>query len=239
MAYALSSPTGFHWNQNDYAFVLLLSLPFTYLISNQWFRNLFRFLLLFLLLETGSRIGIYIGFTCSIFLIFQDLRNKNFAILLPFLFLTFVLTDGFYIFPTFNKKIKEVAIVSKSVFYQKFPEHCYQKYKSSEARTQLTKIALTEIKTHPLIGKGAGSFTVSLEEKTKNSSDYKTQNLVTNPHNFVFEVLVDFGLIILIPIILIVVQFIKRFKFLSKKERFTFTLFFIMILPMSVLTSSL
>lgn len=237
--YALSSPTGFHWNQNNYAFVLLLFLPFTVLVENNWVRNISRTFIFLLILATGSRIGNYSSlFTITVLVLFE-LKRNNFTWIIPILTIAFIFTDGFYYFPLQSKKVKEIAFVSRSVFHDSFPEKCNLKIKSDESRMDLTKKGLILFKQNPIIGSGAGSF----EKYLIKENQKKIQNLesisTTSPHNFILELLVDFGAIILLPILLLFFMLIKSIKRDSNIPGLIFILYFLLLIPASIMLSSL
>jgi hypothetical protein len=237
--YALSSPTGFHWNQNNYAFVLLMFLPFTAILKNCWLRNSIRTVMFLLILGAGSRIGVYSSLIIiTILLIFEWKRNK-FTWLFPVLTMAFIFTDGFYYFPLHSKKIKEVAVVSQSEFHDRFPEKCYLKDKSEESRINLTRKGLQLVKHQPIIGGGAGLFVQYLHEENKKRIQNSEFVSTTSPHNFILELLVDFGFIILIPILLLGFILFRTFKNEPDIPKIVFLLFFLLLIPGSIMLSSL
>jgi hypothetical protein len=236
--YVLSSPTGFHWNQNNLAFVFLVFFPFTFLFKNSWWKNGIRMLLFILILSTGSRLGFYAAVFIYFFIWIAELKRKQWQQIIPIMTLIFILTDGYYVFPTKLIKIKEVAFVSKSVFYERFPDHCYEKKNSKEARKELFSQGKRHFFSSILFGNGAGGFTKNMEAYNQSK---KTENLkiVTNAHNFIIELLVDFGIMILLPFFMIFVNLIRHLK--NKNKQFWLLSFLLGLAFMagSIMVSSL
>jgi hypothetical protein len=235
--YVQSSPTGFHWNQNNLAFVLLIFFPFTYLIKNPWLKNVLRALLMVLVVSAGARLGFYTLVLLYSILWVAELRMKQWQQLLPILTLVFILTDGFYVFPTQMKKVKEVAVVSQSEFTDRFPEHCYDKMNSKDSRNELLANGKKFLFENLIKGNGAGGFTAKMQKL--NQGKEKNEIIVTNAHNYGIELLVDFGMLILLPLLWI---FVILVKYLRKKERshlLIVSLIFMSFLAGSVMVSSL
>ncbi len=206
MNYVLSSPTGFHWNQNNYALVLLVFLPFLKFIRKNFLRNVLRILVLLLILAAGSRLGFIVASIITLITIiyeYQTIRTGFF----PLLFLLVVYTDGLYFLPLGSKKVKEVALVSKSVFDERFPEHCYDHLNSDNSRKELALNGLELVKQHTLAGLGAGGFTNEMIRRNK--AEGPDSSSVVNAHNYLMELLVDFGFFGLIPLGWIIFNFLN------------------------------
>jgi len=239
LRYATSCPTGFHWNPNNYALVLLMSLPFTAFLENQLFRNLARILLFLLILATGSRIGIYSAAFILVVLLVSEWRKISLKSLIVILPLVFIFTDGFYFMPLHSRKIKEIALVSKSQFVNEFPEHCQKKAKSNESRMALMRSGLDYWKTQPIFGRGAGSLTAFYAEQNKQSQIIEGKTVTVSPHNFILEIAVDFGLIVFLPIFWLFVNLFRAIRKLNTKWKAVMLLFGIAIVAGTVMLSSL
>lgn len=235
--YVLSSPTGLHWNQNNLAFVLIFFFPFTFLIKNSWLKNILRIIVIILVVSAGARLGFYALILLYIILWFSEWRLKQWQQLLPILTLLFILTDGFYILPTQMKKVKEVSIISRSEFTDRFPQYCYEKLSSGETRRQLIEEGKELILENLILGNGAGGFTQRMNDlnQTRNSKD----QLVINAHNFLVELLVDFGIFILLPIILILFTIFKNLRNKTWENWMLFISASLSIIAGSVMISSL
>ncbi len=236
--YVLSSPTGFHWNQNNLAFIFLVVFPFTFLFKNSWWKNGLRTLLLILIVSTGSRLGFYAAVFIYAFLWIAELKRKEWQQIIPMLTLIFILTDGYYFFPTKLIKIKEVALISQSVFNERFPEHCYEKLNSNEARKELLYQGKTYFFSNMFSGNGAGGFTKNMERYNQ-SKESENLKVVTNAHNFIIELLVDFGLLILVPIFMIFINLIRHLKSKNKTYWLLSFLLGIGFMAGSIMVSSL
>jgi hypothetical protein len=239
LRYATSCPTGFHWNPNNYALVLLMSLPFTAFLENQLFRNMARILIFLLILSTGSRIGIYSAAFILVVLLVSEWREISLKSLIVILPLVFMFTDGFYFMPLHSYKIKEIALVSKSQFVNEFPEHCQKKAKSNESRMALMRSGLDYWKTQPVFGRGAGSLTAFYAEQNKQSQIIEGKTVTVSPHNFILEVMVDFGLIVLLPIGWFLVCAFKASRKLNSEQKMVLLLFVIAIGSGTIMVSSL
>ena len=235
--YVLSSPTGFHWNQNNLAFVLIFFFSVTFLIKNNWLKNSVRTIIIILVVSTGARLGFYaLILMCLIFWI-AEWKFRHWQQLLPILTFSFILTDGFYVLPTQMKKVKEVSIISQSVFTDRFPDYCYEKLSSSEVRLQLMNEGKELFCKSWMLGNGAGGFTQRMKELNQ-SKNYKNQ-LVINAHNFLIELLVDFGISILFPIGLLFYTILKNVRKKTWQNCWLFVTAFISIIAGSVMISSL
>ena len=237
LSYSLSSPTGFHWNQNNFAFVLIQFLPFTFWINKSKWKNILRAILLLLILATGSRIGVYITAVLLLTLVLIEYKQKSLWALVPVLTIALLLTDGFYFFPLRSKKIKEVALISQSEFTDRFPDHCYDKPRSEASRVELTKIGIDELKKNPIIGKGAGSMVKVIENRNNQQADGKL--ITVSPHNFLLEFFVDFGLIMLLPLGWLIYTMYRRMKVLPLKICIPIALYFVALIPATAMISSL
>ena len=236
--YVLSSPTGFHWNQNNLAFVFLIFFPFTFLFQNACWKNGMRMLLIVLIVSTGSRLGFFAAVAIYSFLWLAELKKKEWQQLIPVLTIAFILTDGFYVFPTRMIKIKEVAIISQSEFTDRFPEHCYDKMNSKDSRKELLARGKDHFLASFISGSGAGGFTRKMEEYNR-LKESKNLQIVTNAHNFFIELLVDFGIWILLPLALILVNLIRHLRRKSRPNWLLAFLVGISFLAGSVMVSSL
>jgi hypothetical protein len=236
MQYVLSSPTGFHWNQNNYALVLLIFIPFLRRIDIPFIRNIGRMLILLLILATGSRIGFI---TASIIVIVSVMFEFKYLTsgIFPILLLALIYTDGFYFFPLRSLKVKEVALISKSEFNHRFPEHCYNHMNSENARKQLMFVGLDMFKENLIYGSGAGGFVMKMSQRNTNSSLAK--RLTVNAHNYLLELLVDFGLLILIPAVWIIILFWRGIEKLDRDSTIEIIIFGITLLAGTVMVSSL
>jgi len=235
LSYVLSSPTGFHWNQNNYALVLLLGLPLSGYINHALFRNVLRTIGLLLILATGSRLGFTVAALIVMALVISEMRSTKTG-LIPFLFLLVVFTDGLYVFPLGSKKVKEVALVSKSVFSDRFPDHCYQHQGSTDSRKQLVLSGLEIFSKHPILGSGAGGFTRNMMNRNKSVDSAQRTSL--NAHNYILELLVDFGIVILFPMLWIFWNLYKGYKRSDRRKRLTIILFCFALLTGTIMISS-
>ena len=156
---------------------------------------------------------------------------------LPLLFLIVIFTDGLYYFPLGSKKAKEVALVSRSVFTDRFPEHCYSHLNSDNSRKQLAFAGIELVKNHSLTGLGAGGFTNEMISRNEDSLD--DSPMVVNAHNYLIELLVDFGLIVLIPLGWIALLFWKGLKNLDRSMAVVLVLYSIALLTGTIMVSSL
>jgi hypothetical protein len=208
------------------------------ILRNKIVRNFMRVLILILVLATGSRIGFITS--CGVLLLFAywEIKNRVWLIVIPLFVSACILTDGFYVFPFQSKKIKEVAIISQSIFTDKFPDQCYHKKNSKETRLLLNAQCVSLIKEKLIFGRGAGGLTNELIKYNK-SKKHDHEKIVTNGHNFILELLVDFGSIIIIPIILI---FFNLFNHVRKRGEFDIIFlitFVVIIIAGSVMISSM
>lgn len=236
--YVQSSPTGLHWNQNNLALVFLMVFPFTLLVKNTLVKNVLRMIMIVLIVATGSRLGFYAVALILLFLMVFELKKREWSLLLPVLTIAFILTDGFYYFPTGMKKVKEVALISQSVFTDRFPEHCYLKKNSQESRNALFLTGKQLFLNKPIAGHGAGGFTHELEQMNR-ELDNQSDSMVTNAHNFILELLVDFGVLIVFPIALLFYRITQKLRRKKTSDLLLVFLLGIAMLAGTIMVSSL
>jgi hypothetical protein len=240
ISYALSSPTGFHWNENDYGIVLCLFSFLLLFIKNKLIKSFFLLLAFSLIIATASKIGFYAFLILSGYIIIVELIKKNRWIIIPLLSVVFVLSDGFYLFPTQNKKIKEVAWVSQSIFKPgEFPSYCFEKMSSKDTRLNLTKLGINLSKENLFFGLGAGGFAEKIHQKNI-KSESKKDILIENPHNFLLELIVDFGYFFMLMLFILIIYILALLKKKNQtKLIFTFLVLLIVLVPVSAMSSSL
>lgn len=227
--YLFSMPAGFHWNANNFSMVLILGLIALPWSLSKW-KAIFMIAVPALTLAAGSRLGFYLASAVIIALVINDRKFGWHWITLPLI--AFVLTDGFYAFPTQNRKVAEVALVSQSQFDDPILAHCKTHLGSSDSRMTLTKIGLQQLKESNGMGAGAGGFTDYLN-RVHQELKLKTYS----PHNFLLELLVDFGIWILAPLLLLAVFLFRLYRKSNLADKWA-TLLFVIALPLLLLMPS-
>ncbi len=241
--YDLSSPAGFHWNPNNYSFVLLLFIPFTHLITNHWIKNSLRILTLLLINAAGARMGFFAATLIIIILTFFEWKRIHWLQIFPVLLMSYILTNGFYFFPSGVRKIEEVALIKNETINANASNKGHNiiqtEYQGSESiRLGLLYSGFRFIHQSPIIGHGAGGFTRKLEEQYNESKD-TSKVYVTSGHNFFQELLVDFGLILLLPLLWILWEMVRRVKNKERSDVLIMSTLSISFIAGSVMVSSL
>jgi O-antigen ligase len=215
-----------------------MAFPFTLLVKNALAKNVLRMIMIVLIVATGSRLGFYAVALILLFMMVFELKKREWSLLLPVLTIAFILTDGFYYFPTGMKKVKEVALISQSVFTDRFPEHCYLKKNSQESRNALFLTGKQLLLNKPIAGHGAGGFTHELEQMNT-ELDKGSDSMVTNAHNFILELLVDFGVLIVFPIALLFYRITQKLRRKKTSDLLLVFLLGIAMLAGTIMVSSL
>jgi O-antigen ligase len=108
---------------------------------------------------------------------------------------------------------------------------------SENARKQLMFVGLDMFKENLIYGSGAGGFVMKMSQRNTNSSLAK--RLTVNAHNYLLELLVDFGLLILIPAVWIIILFWRGIEKLDRDSTIEIIIFGITLLAGTVMVSSL
>ncbi len=184
----LSTPTGFHWNPNNFATVMVLVLPFFFQCKNRLTKILASFLCSYLIFISNSRTAILALIIVALVSVVNsiELNSKK---LLAFLGSGIVILVCILNFTPLGNKVYEKSHHSiASVKALLFEYHLDNN--SIGTRQKLMQNAFTEICENNYLGSGVGSSHLAQIKYGKPHSD------VTSIHNFWLEILVDGGLVI-------------------------------------------
>jgi len=184
-SYIFSMPTGFHWNPNSLSALLCIAFPFFLGNSKKLISFLGSIVILFLVVSAGARISFWTLFIVFIIFFFVYSRKKsviNYIILCCF---AFIISDGFYIFPTQSKKVYELSLISNSDFNKELITD-----NSKSSRKELLKKGLSMFYEAPIVGYGGNGARVNLNKEKE--LEYK------DLHFFWLELLVNGGLVFFI-----------------------------------------
>lgn len=182
-SYLFSMPTGFQWNPNSLSALLCIAFPFFLGYSKKIVSVLGSLVVVFLVVSAGARASFFTLIVVYIvyFILYANKKAiRNYII--PFCFL-FILTDGFYVFPTNSKKIYELSIVSNS----KYKFEVAKVGRSESARKELFFKGIKMFSESPIVGHGGNGDQARLLK----DNDIEFYNL----HFFWLELLVNGGII--------------------------------------------
>jgi len=183
--YLFSMPTGFHWNPNSLSAVLCMIFPFFLTYRNSIVAFIGSISIMFLVLSAGARISFWtLTIVFIIYLILYFKRDIYKWILLGAF--VFVLTDGFFVFPTNSKKVYEISLISNSTLNKENK----RTDNSIQARKELLFKGVSIFSESPILGIGGNG----VKHRLKNDDEIKFYDL----HFFWLELLVNGGLILLI-----------------------------------------
>lgn len=209
--FARFAPTTTFYNQNDYAtligitFPLLLSVTIhSRRLSVKLLIILTLFITLYVLIYTTSRANILAIIVSILFLILLQ-KNIKTKILILFLISISVFASIFMIPSKFKDGIQNVAedITELSTGTQDY---------GIEVRYNLILNGLVFVKNSGGFGVGAGNAEYYME----NRNVYPVAN-ITNIHNWFFEVLVNYGILILLLYTLVLLSLFRQLLIIYKK----------------------
>lgn len=236
-------PTGPFTNENDFASILLLNIPF-YLFAMKAFKNrivklvsfIFFLFSVILIIIQGARIGLLICTTLFIFYFIFFVKFKYKILSIIVLVSIILLTAHFLTFEyeVFNYMLeKQISSISQDQ---------HRSYLSSfSIRLLLIDNAVNMFINSYFFGVGTANYEANMVKM-----DYMRKGGIVNSHNFFFELLATNGLGIFLGFILLllftVVNLIKLLKLETQHKAYIYNAIFVIfafsfsvILPSSIL----
>lgn len=214
--FGLYMPSVGLYNINNYATVMSLSLPFLYLFCkqnkiNKFVELIISLLIFFSIILTGSRTGYFVVFIYIIYRFCQiEEIEKKILIILSAVIVIF------YLFLLYYNELSNLANSALNL--------------SNETRLIIWKATLKGCEDY-IFGSGPGTSIYLVE---------KYCNLFLPPHNFILEIMCEFGVFGVISFIYIVTKtLIGKVKNSATIYNKTSALFFIILLLCSICPSSL
>ena len=189
---------------------------------------IFFIFLFFIVLLTQERVAfIYCTFTFLFFIFYATKINRKIIIIFPLLIVLIPLL--FFIFNFNNFKLN-----TTNTYNQIFPKGKLIYFSKQHQTFAITSIEL--FKSKPILGIGPNNFRRKCNEVSLDfiTEEYgfdasNIQNCSTHPHNVLFQLLAEIGLIgIFYYIIFNIFLFIETFKFLFKKKYNQISFFFLL-----------
>lgn len=180
------TPTGFQWNPNNLAGVLLIALPFFLYIKKIIVNIVGLFSIICILVYIGSRAA-FLALCVSLSFWFMKENRLWYKRVFLFCSIFFILAVGlFKDDAVLNYKINRLMSSGNSI--SRFFDYSKQEQDSIGVRRQLTANAMEALMESPLLGVGAGNSKSVQEEKNNTLG-------VTSLHNFWLELVVEGGCI--------------------------------------------
>lgn len=199
------TPTGFFYNQNDFATFLALSLPFVFSFfryTKRYYAKAFAvgsaLLALYLIVLTGSRanlLAITVG-TCFILVCLTNIRGKLKAIIALVFLGLIVLQTSDVAQQMLLRAVEEISSLFATAS---------ERDNSISVRTNLIKNGIFFVLSTFGFGVGAGNA----EHWIANYSIFSTGHIV-NLHNWWMEILVNYGALVFTGYIVMYLSLIKR-----------------------------
>lgn len=186
IAYLMDSPTGFEWNPNNLAVVMVVILPFFLLLTDLRLKIVGSISIFIIIIMSGSR-GVFMTSLLILFLYFLLLNKKRFLkslIVLP-LFIIFLLSISASLKQNNNVRFEEIMTSVEVLEMYLSAENAGNN--SVGYRQKLIENGLNALRDSYYIGVGGGA-NVAVQEKL-GGVDAK----LTSMHNFWIEMLVDSG----------------------------------------------
>ncbi len=214
-------PTGPFYNQNNFAWILIIISPFIFFSIN-FFKNsflkIFSFLLLLISLlifiAQGARIALLL-FSVEILIYFTFFLNlkKKIVVLLFFIFMLLFFSNHY---PKEYNLIKNYSIKHFSILSK---EKETIRLESMETRVLLTKFALEMTLDTYLFGVGSGNYLDNMDYKRAEATSD-----ILNTHNYIVELIATNGLLIglffVFSIFFIAIKLLRKAKREKTKNKF-------------------
>lgn len=160
--YLATSPTGFHWNENDLAAVVLLALPFFFMARRWWVWTLATGLTGWIIVASGARLG-WAGLLVAMITVLLTWKGRRWVAFTAVAVMVLISTNGFS--PRYHawKKVRETQVFSRMMVGADLDTAQLRDLGdlgltdgSAGARKALFMLGLRAIRENPIIGSGAG-----------------------------------------------------------------------------------
>lgn len=160
--YLASSPTGFHWNENDLAALVLLVLPFFFMARRWWVWLVATGLTGWIIVSSGARLG-WAGLLVAMVAVLLVWKGRRWLACTVICVMVLVSTNGFS--PRYHawKKVRETQVFSRMMVGADLDTVQLRTLGdlgltdgSAGARKELFRLGLRAVSEHPLVGLGAG-----------------------------------------------------------------------------------
>ncbi len=161
-SYLATSPTGFHWNENDLAALVLMALPFFFMARRWWVWALATGLTGWIIVASGARLG-WAGLLLAMMTVLITWKGRRWVAIMAIGVIVLISTNGFS--PRYHawKKVRETQVFSRMMVGADLDTAQLRDLGdlgltdgSAGARKELFKLGLRAIREHPLAGSGAG-----------------------------------------------------------------------------------
>ena len=205
----ISPPTGFHWNTNDLAVCMAISLPFFLCYKNSVIKLFGPTLITLIVIMTASR-AVFIGLIL-IFFLYLTVIKKKIGTLLIATFILFIFFFGVsFLQESENPRINELANSLEAATLYLTGE--IDLSGSLQWRRELTENGLSAFKKTYGLGLGAGGSVANQESVGPVAGRF------TSMHNFWIEMLVEGGLITALLLSFLIVSMICNLFIISRRS---------------------
>lgn len=206
-----STPTGFHWNPNNFATVMLILIPFFIYAKNWWIKLSGVLSCTFLIFVSNSRTAIFALIVVLIICFIQSFRinKKGFIYSVGALVTILAIVLNFTtIGGIISTKFRSSTTAVNVLLFE------YQTDNNSiGVRQKIIRNAFTEISENHFLGSGIGA------SKYSQIKHGKSQGKITSIHNYWLEILVDGGILIFFSFMLWYIILIRDLgRYTSKSD---------------------
>ncbi len=194
LEYVLSSPTGFHWNPNNFSAVMVILLPFFFCAKNWWIKIGGVLSCTFLIFVSNSRTAIIALILVLFVSVLQSVNLKRKRLFSTIGVSVFILLFVFN-FTSVGSKANDKIQTSFSTI-NSFISDYYIDKSSIGSRQKIMSNALIEVTENEFLGSGIGASEYSQLKYGKPNGK------ITSIHNYWLEILIDGGILICLAFIL-------------------------------------
>lgn len=219
--YVHTMPTGFQYNPNDFAVLASLALPFFLLLRNKYLSLIGSLLIIWLTVAAGAKIVFIANIFMIIISFFYTFSKKHiFKLIIPLLFVVFIITNGFGFIQGRNIKINEIQAFCYKMVGIAPPKYNLQLKEtdnSASLRKELLLFGFHKSIEHKLLGYGGGQSRYQMEK-----AGGITKDKICNLHCFWLELLFEGGIIYLLVFIVFYIYILLNLLKIARSNKDNF-----------------
>lgn len=208
-------PTGFYYNENNQTIITCMILPYAsyfFLTSKRLYQQIFyisvMIMLVIVVTAAGARISMMVSFP---FLLFVLLKKRS--VKLIWLIIIALILSYSYISIYRSKELKLATLYVKHQFESIDQEVNDYSIGSTKIRINMIKNTIHFFEQSNFMGVGAGNYDYHAKQ-----GEFAEIDWIENAHSYFFEILANYGLLVSIPFILLLLGLFKNIFLIYRRE---------------------
>lgn len=208
-------PTGFYYNENNQTIITSMILPYAsyfFLTSKKLYQQFFYISIILMFIIIAAVAGARISMIISIpFLAFVLIKKRSFK-LIGLIFISLLLLYS-YVSIYRSKDLKLATVYLKYQYESITQEVNSYNIGSTQIRINMIKNAVNYFGESHYMGVGAGNYDYLTKQGNFSEVDW-----IENTHSYFFELLANYGIIVTIAFILLLIGLFKNILLIYRRE---------------------